>query len=153
MSAFNKNISMNQIWEQIGKKFAKDLQQNASNMTGTELYDEEIFIPSFEKAKEIKNMLERPIGFICISSQGHIVKLLQQYDSSIFTAEPEELPAQWGFYWSKDPSKARPFIKLSTSPYQMDDCCIFNNKIYKSLLDNNVWSPEELTSAWEEVII
>ena len=43
-------------------------------------------------------MLERKAGFVCRSTAGRVVRLLQPYDSTIYnTQEPEELEAQWGF--------------------------------------------------------
>ena len=96
-------------------------------------------------------MLHRTAGFVCKSSAGRVVKLLQPYDSDIFTAEPEELPAQWGFVWSTDPVKALPFVAISTSPYMIGDCCTENDKTYKSKIDNNVWSPSSYPAGWEEV--
>ena len=79
------------------------------------------------------------------------MKLLQLYDSTIFTQEPEELPAQWGFIWSTDPAKALPFIALSTSPYNMGDCCLNSaGEVKRSTMDNNVWSPDTNPEFWED---
>lgn len=81
-------------------------------MTGTEMYAEEEKIPDFQAAKELKNMLERKAGqndgFVCRSTAGRVVRLIQTYDSDIYTQEPEDLPAQWRFVWSTDPAKALP---------------------------------------------
>lgn len=96
-------------------------------------------------------MLQRKVGFVCRSTAGRVVRLLQNYDSNIYTSEPEDLPAQWGFVWSKEPSDARPFIALSTSPYNTGECCTENGTIYKSKIDNNVWSPSSTPQYWEEV--
>ena len=67
----------------------------------------EEYIPDFQAARTAKNMLERKAGqkdgFVCWSSAGRVVRLLQVYDSEIYPQEPEELPAQWGFVWSTDP--------------------------------------------------
>jgi len=120
-------------------------------MSGTELYEQEQFIPNFAAAVERKNMLERDVGFTCRSSAGRIVRLIQHYDSSIYTAEPEELPAQWGFKWSTDPAKALPFIALSTSPYMTGDCCTEAGATWRSKLDNNVFSPSAYPQGWEQV--
>ena len=95
---------------------AQTLQAQVSDMTGTELYASEDYIPSFTAACDAMNMLERKAGFVCRSTAGRVVRLLQPYDSTIYTDEPEELPAQWGFAWSTDPAKALPFIAVSTSP-------------------------------------
>lgn len=100
---------------------AADLQERSSSLDGTALYAEEDKIPDFAEAVKVRNMLERKAGqkdgFVCRSSAGRVVRLLQVYDSEIYPQEPEELPAQWGFVWSTDPGKALPFLSLSTSPY------------------------------------
>ena len=128
-----------------------DVQERSATMTGTELYAEDSKIPEFKAAVEKKNMLERAIGFVCKSTAGRVVKLLQPYDSSIYKQEPEELPAQWGFKWSTDPAKALPFVAISTSPYMTRDCCTEEGVTYRSKIDNNVWSPSAYPDGWEEV--
>lgn len=128
---------------------AQGVQANAENMTGTELNAEDKFIPDFQTAKEKMNMLERPVGFVCKSSVDRVVKLLQNYDSDIYTGEPEELSAQWGFVWSDDPAKAKDFIALSTSPYMKGNCCLWEGVVYRSVIDNNVWSPADYPEGWE----
>ena len=97
-----------------GKSAAVNLQAESPSMTGTELCAAEEYIPDFQAARTAKNMLERKAGqkdgFVCRSSAGRVVRLLQVYDSEIYPQEPEELPAQWGFVWSTDPDKALPFL-------------------------------------------
>ncbi len=136
---------------QYGAAAAKEVQAKAAEMTGTELYDKEGFIPSFVAAIAKKNMLERSAGFVCESSAGHVVRLLQPYDSTVYTDEPEAYPALWGFVWSTDPAKARPFVAISTSPYNTGDCCTDDGKTYRSTIDNNVWAPHDYPAGWEEV--
>ena len=120
-------------------------------MSGTELYAADDRIPAFLAAREKKNMLERNIGFVCKSTAGRVVRLLQPYNSDIYTAEPEELPAQWGFKWSADPKKALPFVAINTSPYNTGDCCLnLVGKAKRSTIDNNVWAPEDYPAGWED---
>lgn len=135
----------------FGRAQAEAVQSKADDMTGTELYEKEGFIPDFKAACAVKNMSERSIGFVCKSSAGRVVRLLQLYDSDIFPAEPEELPAQWGFKWSKDPAKALPFIALSTSPYDTGDCCTEDGVVYRSRIDFNVYAPSDYPQGWEAV--
>lgn len=131
---------------------AADLQSRAPEMDGTALYAEEDKIPDFQAAKAAKNMLERPVGFVCKSTAGRVVKLLQVYDSTIYTGEPEELPAQWGFVWSTDPEKALPFIALSTSPYNKNECCTDAGHVWRSTYDGaNVWPPSSTPQYWEDL--
>ena len=67
-----------------GKLDATDLQTRSAGMTGTELYAEDGKIPSFAAAVARKNMLERKVGFVCRSTAGRVVKLLQNYDSTVY---------------------------------------------------------------------
>lgn len=136
-----------------GKLAAQAIQTRASEMSGTELNAESNYIPEFTATCKKMNMLNRPIGFVCKSSAGRIVKLLQNYDSTIFTDEPENLPAQWGFVWSDDPVHALPFIAISTSPYMKGNCCTENDEIFKSLIDNNVHAPSAYPQGWEKVVL
>lgn len=134
-----------------GRSDALALQDNSSTMTGTELNAQTDVIPAFTEAVKVKNMLDRPVGFVCKSSAGRVVALLQKYDSDIYTQEPEELPAQWRFKWSTDPAKALPFVKMATSPYNIGDCCTWEGAVKRSTIDNNVYSPSEYPQGWENV--
>lgn len=146
----NKELVL-ETMKRSGKLIAQSVQEKSSTMTGTELNGESDYIPSFVASCNKINMLERPIGFVCKSSAGRIVKLLQNYDSNIYTSEPEELPVQWGFVWSDDPSHALPYVAISTSPYMKGNCCSEDGQIYKSTIDNNVWSPKSYPQGWELV--
>lgn len=136
---------------QRGFEAATALQANAENMTGTELYAAEDRIPAFAAACAKKNMRERPAGFVCRSSAGRVVKLIQPYDSETYKQEPEELHAQWGFKWSTDPAKALPFIAISTSPYNTGECCSENGEVFRSKIDANVHAPSAYPQGWDKV--
>lgn len=147
-------LSKEQILQGIksqGASDAADLQTRTPEMTGTELYAEGEKIPDFQAAKAKKNMLQRTAGFVCKSTAGRVVKLLQPYDSTLYTQEPEELPAQWGFKWSTDPKKALPYVAMSTSTYGKNDCCTENGHVYRSTIDNNVWAPSAYPQGWTDL--
>ena len=146
----NKELVLETL-RRAGKTAAESLQSRSVDMSGTELNAEDMYIPDFAAACEKKNMLERPVGFVCKSTAGRVVRLIQNYDSSIYTQEPEELPAQWGFVWSKDPAKALPFISMATSPYDTGDCCTETGIVYRSLIENNVHAPSAYPQGWEKV--
>lgn len=144
-------IDYKQILYDAGRQAALSLQAEAPEMDGTALYEREDDIPSFAAAVKVKNMLKRPIGFVCRSPAGRVVRLNQPYDSDIYKEEPEELDAQFGFVWPKDPAKARPFVKMSTSPFNKGDCCIWDGTVCRSKIDRNVFSPGEYPEGWEAV--
>lgn len=142
MSAFTEFL------EYLARKEALALQENAADMTPDEIVAADPIIPTFDNTRQY---LDYQPGYICKTTSGNVVKLLQSYDSLIYTQQPENLPAQWGFYWSTQPERAKPFLKLSTSPYYKDSCCIFNGYIWRSTIDNNVFSPSEYPMGWEQV--
>lgn len=134
--------------KKMAKIYAESVQSKSSEMSGTELNAEKTFIPKFNSKKQYLNF---PIGYVCKSSAGRVVKLLQPYDSTVYTSEPEELPAQWGFVWSDNPEDALPFVAISTSPYNKGNCCTENGVVYRSIISNNVWSPSSYPQGWELV--
>ena len=140
-----------------GRVAALEIQSKSSTMTGTELNTVTDRIPRFQAAIAKMNMLERKAGltdgFVCKSSSGRVVRLLQNYDSNVFTGEPEELPAQWGFVWSNNPEHALPFIAISTSPYMTGNCCTENDDVYRSRIDNNVHAPSAYPDGWEKITL
>lgn len=139
---------------------AKNVQEQSGTMTGTELNAQQDYIPSFKTACEKMNMLDRKAGltdgFVCRSTAGRVVRLIQNYDSNNYLHEdgtpwePEELPAQWGFVWSDEPAHAQPFVAISTSPYMKGNCCTENDVVYRSTIDNNVWAPSAYPQGWEK---
>ena len=138
-----------------GKLDAADFQARAVEMTGTEMCAEEEKIPSFKAAVALKNMLDRKAGqedgFVCKSTAGRVVRLIQNYDSTVHTQEPEELTAQWRFKWSTDPKKALPFVSIATSPYATGDCCTYEGHVWRSGQDNNTWAPGTVNIDWEDL--
>ena len=154
MSMTDKELVL-QVLQDYSRDKAAALQADQVNMTGTELYAQEQYIPDFQAAKAAQNMMTRQAGrengFVCRSTAGRVCRLLQPYDSTIYTGEPETLPAQWGFVWSTDPDKALPFVAMSTSPYMTGDCCTDGGKVWRSTIDNNVWAPTAYPKGWTEL--
>lgn len=140
-----------------GRMAAQEVQTKSPDMTGTELNAVDDRIPHFTEAVKHKNMLDRKAGqedgFVCKSSAGRVVRLIQNYDSSVFTGEPEELPAQFRFVWSHDPAKAKPFIASSTSYYNTGDCCLNRSgQAMRSKIDVNTFDPDINPEHWEAVV-
>lgn len=140
-----------------GRMAAQAVQEASTTMTGTELNAADDRIPRFTEAVKHQNMLTRKAGqedgFVCRSSAGRVVRLIQNYDSDIFTGEPEELPAQFRFVWSHDPAKAKPFIASSTSYYNTGDCCLNKaGQAVRSKIDVNTFDPDVSPEFWEAAV-
>lgn len=136
------------MMQRIALAAAQSLQTRAAELTGAEVYAEQSAAPDFDPEKQYLNY---KAGFVCRSPSGRMVRLVQPYDSTVYTQTPEELPAQWGFYWSQNPEDALPFVAISTSPYMTGDCCTENGVVYRSTIDNNSLPPGEYPQGWEEV--
>ena len=159
MSMTDKELVL-QVLQDYSRDKAAALQKASADMTGTELYAQEQYIPDFQAAKAAQNMMTRQAGrengFVCRSTAGRVCRLLQPYDSTIYTGEPETLPAQWGFVWSPDPRKALPFVALADSPYNTGDCCTYPAEdetlhVYRSGQDGNVWPPRTVNIKWDDL--
>ena len=91
MSALTSKDFVLSTMRKYGKMMAEDLQAKASEMTGTELYKDEAFIPDFNPERQYLNF---KAGYVCKSTAGRVVVLIQPYDSTIYPQEPEELVAR-----------------------------------------------------------
>lgn len=146
-----------------GRIAAQAVQEASPTMTGTELNAADDRIPRFSEAVKHKNMLNRKAGqedgFVCRSSAGRVVRLIQNYDSDTWLHEdgsrwePEELTAQFRFVWSHDPAKAQPFIASSTSYYNTGDCCLNKaGQAVRSKIDVNTFDPDVNPEFWETAV-
>ena len=138
-----------------GRAAAQAVQEKSSEMTSDELYAAVNDIPRFAVAVQKENMMnkkaDRYTGFVCISSAGLICRLLQNYDSDVFTGEPETLPSQWGRVWSNDPAKAQDFVADANSPFHKGNCCKENGEVFRSKVNDNVHAPSAAPDLWEKV--
>lgn len=136
------------VLRSYGKQQAQTLQKEAPDLTSDEIVDRSDFVPDFNASRQYLNF--KP-GYICKSELGNVVRLIQPYDSLIYPQQPEELVAQWGFYWSTDPTKAKPFLSSATSPYDEEDCCLFEDHIWRSTMANNTYSPADYPTGWTDL--
>ena len=65
---------------------------------------------------------------------------------------PENSPNLWEDVKYKDGYRVIPEAIPSTDPFSKGDCGWWKEVLYKSIFDGaNVWTPEQLASAWEVV--
>lgn len=133
---------------EIGFEAATKLQKEAAALTGTEIIDRESDIPDFDASKQYLNWL----AGMTVRDDGQLWQLLQPYDSTVYTDKPANLRAQWGLCHTKNPKKAKPYIEPqgTSGMYMKDECCVQNDVVYISLIDNNVWTPENYPDGWKK---
>ena len=138
--------------KEVSLRAAEDLQAAAPDMDGTALIDREGDIPDFDPDKH--QYLNWTAGQ-AVRDDGQVWKLLQPYDSTVYKDHPNDMRAQWGLMHTKDPAKAKPFVPAqgTSGIYMLDECCTEGGKVYRSKVDNNVWTPGEYPDYWEEVAV
>ena len=136
--------------KEVGLNSAVEFQKQAPELDGTQIIDRENSIPDFNP--DVHQYLNWAKGE-CVRDNGQVWQLLQPYDSTTYKDHPENLRAQWSLCHTKNPLKAKPYVEpMGTSGvYMIDECCTENGKVYKSLIDSNVWTPSAYPTGWEEV--
>ena len=82
---------------------------------------------------------------------GTLFKCLQAHTSQA-TWTPTDAPSLWAKVLIPDPEVIPDWEQPeSTNPYMKGDKVRYNGKVYESLIDNNVWSPETYPAGWKEV--
>lgn len=132
-----------------GRRRALDLQTRAPEMTGTEIIAEEGSVPAFDPQKDYTGWLP---GWP-VADEGQVWTLLQPHNAAHYTGRPSTLRALWGLAHTTDPAKAKPFVAPNGTSglYMAGECCTENGSTYRSIQDNNQYSPSEYPAWWETV--
>lgn len=133
----------------FAKENALHLKTQGEGMSGTEIIDQEIFIPEWKPADY--QTVGAPVCY-----EGQVYKVLQAHDS---TANPDwtpaATPALWSICHTTDPAKAKPWAEPqgTSGMYQLGDCYIADDgTIYRQIYDgDNVYNAEALPERWEAV--
>lgn len=64
---------------------------------------------------------------------------------------PDNAPALWEDIAYKEGYRIIPEIITAGTAFSKDELGWWKDTLYKSILDNNVWTPEQYPSGWEEV--
>lgn len=64
---------------------------------------------------------------------------------------PDNAPTLWASIDYKDGYRVIPDVITVTTAFAKDECGWWKGKLYKSLVDANVYNPEQYTPNWEEV--
>lgn len=118
---------------------------------GTHLIAHEAQIPTWRQ--RAYNTDETPVGKP-YQWNGQVYQLWQQHDA---TDQPDWTPDKavslWNICHTTDPEKAKEY----TAPHgtrglwQADECCILSGHVWRSLTDDNAYSPAEQPASWEDL--
>ena len=82
---------------------------------------------------------------------GVLYRCLQAHDAQDGW-NPADAPSLWSKVLIPDPEVIPEWEQPdSTNPYMKGDRVRYHGKVYESLIDNNIWSPEAYPAGWSEV--
>lgn len=114
-------------------------------LTVTEVLSVEPFVEAWTPGKYVKGDVRR--------HEGQVWECAQPHDNANNPdIEPGKSPAQWFAYHSKSPEYAKPYIppQGAHDAYQAGEYCIFEDEIWMSKNDANVWTPTSYPTYWEK---
>ena len=137
----------------IGKQKALNLRAKvvANEVDDTSLIEQEELVPNW-KAIDYSNFeIGTPVRDPS-DGTGQVYKLLQKHDATGHDDwNPAAAVSLWDIAHTKDPAKAKPYVEPqgTRGMYMKDEVMIWTDeKVYKSTIDNNVYTPEVRGSYW-----
>jgi len=86
-----------------------------------------------------------------VQHEDAVYKCLQEHDSQP-TWTPTDAPSLWAKVLVPSPDVIPDWEQPdSTNAYMTGDKVRYKGKVYESLIDNNVWSPESYPQGWKEI--
>ena len=151
----NKELVAETLRE-LGRQKALSLRAKtiAKEIDDTALIDQEEFIPNWKPIDYSNFEIGTPVRDPYDES-GQVYKLLQKHDATDNeTWHPAAAVSLWDIAHTKNPKKAKPWVEPqgTRGMYMQDEVMIWTDgKIYKSTVDNNVYTPESYAQNWEVV--
>lgn len=138
----------NNIMYALGKaiaKYAREIVMEDTSITTNEIID---FAPLLSQWKQG----QYEVGDIVIYNN-YPYKCIINHDSTGNSLwNPKDAQSLWSNYHGTDSMHALPYVKPSGAydAYMINEYMIWNDSmIYKSIMDNNVYNPDEYPSGWE----
>lgn len=133
----------------VGHAQALDLQARAPEMNGTQIIAEEGKVPAWDSAKDYSAWAA---GYP-VADEDQVWILLQPHNAAHYPGRPSTLRALWGLAHTTDPAAAKPWVAPygTSGLYMAGECCTENGGTWRSIQDNNAYSPSAYPAAWERV--
>ena len=143
---------MSNLAEAMGifaKQNAQHLKEQGEGMSGTEIIDQELFVPEWKPANY--QTVGAPVKFA-----GQVYKVLQAHDSSQTPDwTPAATPALWSICHTTDPAKAKPWLEPqgTSGMYYKDECYLADDgTVYRQIYDgDNVYDAAAMPDRWQAV--
>lgn len=133
-----------------GKAAALDLAARAPGMEGTALIAEQDSIPAWrEDAAYTADHVGYPV-----QDGDQVYTILQPHSPANNPgSRPADLPAIYSRKHTQDPKRAKAWMAPNgtSGVYNTGDCCVYGGHVWRSAIDNNVWTPDGYPAGWGSV--
>ena len=136
-------MSMTDVFRSLGKADALKLREEAKNMTGTQVIEEEHAVPAFDPKKNSP-----------VADEGQVWLLIQPHDAANYEGRPSTLRALWGIAHTKDYKRAKLWVNaFGTSGMYMKDEVYkeTDGTVYRAKNDNTVHNAMEYPTGWDKL--
>ena len=151
----NKELVAETLRE-FGKQKATNLRTKviAKEIDDTSLIDQEEFVPNWKPIDYSNFEIGTPVRDPYDES-GRVYKLWQKHDATDnLEWHPSAAVSLWDIAHTKNAEKAKAYVEPqgTRGMYMKDEVMIWTDgKVYKSTVDNNVYTPETYAQNWEVV--
>lgn len=146
----SKEIVLGSLYN-MGKSEAQALRARAAagDIDDTTIIDQEHAVPRWSEKNDYS---KSPVG-MPVKHDGQVYGLLQPHNASYYNATPAELHALWRVKHTKDPKKAKAWVKPSSTSdmYRAEECMIWTDGSVRRAKRDTAYSPEEYEYDWEMV--
>ena len=130
----------------LARKLRPYIEKAAISLDDTDALEASNLFPNWNANKEDAYQVGDRVRY-----QGILYKCLQ-----IHIPQENWTPLNAASLWTKvlipDPNIIPEWEQpSSTNAYMIGDKVSFNGKIYESVIDNNIWSPEAYPAGWHEI--
>ena len=132
----------------FSKQNAQHLKEQGESMSGTEIIDQELFVPDWKPANY--QTVGAPVRY-----EGQVYKVLQAHDSTSNPDwTPDTQPALWSVCHTTDPAKAKPWLEPqgTSGMYYKGECYRADDGIvYRQIYDGGNVYDAATPDRWETV--
>lgn len=84
--------------------------------------------------------------------EGQVYRCVQAHTSQT-DWQPSQTPALWAIKHTKNKDNPKPFVQPTGAhdAYMKDEVVLYNDRVYISIVDNNVYSPDAYAQGWNLV--
>ena len=133
-----------------GRAAALSLAARASGLDGTALIAEQGHVPAW---REDAVYTTEHVGFP-VQDGGQVYTILQPHTPAHNPGvRPAGLPAIYSIKHTTDPKRAKHYMAPNgtSGMYMKDECAVENGRVYRSVIDNNVWAPAGYPAGWADL--